>query len=112
MVAERRTARATAIVTSLSLQPNAGAHRSFEIIGTNGVALVKPIEQPTLVINLAKAAGPYRTGTQTVSLPKYERYADEFVALAAAVRNSQPLTGTPEEELTVHETLLRACGMV
>lgn len=104
--------RATAIITSLSLQPNAGAHRSFEIIGTNGVALVKPIEQPTLVMNLMKPAGPYRAGTQTVSLPRYERYADEFIALAAAVRNNEPLAVTPEEELTVHETLLRACGMV
>ncbi len=103
--------RATAIITSLSLQPNAGAHRSFEIIGTNGVALVKPIEQPSLVFNLVKAAGPYQAGTQTISLPKYERYADEFVALAAAVRNNQPLAVTPEEELTVHETLLKACGM-
>ncbi len=103
--------KATAIITSLALQPNAGAHRSFEIIGTNGVALVKPIEQPTLTMDLVKSAGPYRAGLQKVDLPRYERYADEFVALAAAIRSGIPLGVTPEEELTVHETLLRACGM-
>lgn len=104
--------KATAIITSLSLQANAGAHRSFEIIGSNGVALVKPIEQPALVIDLAKPAGPYRAGAQKIDLPRYERYTDEFVALAAAIRNNQPLAVTPEEDFVVHETLLRACQML
>lgn len=103
--------KATAIITSLALQPNAGVHRSFEIIGSNGMALVKPIEQPTLVVELAKAAGPYRAGSQTVNLPRYERYVEEFVALAGAIRSGQPLMITPAEELLVHETLLRACQM-
>ncbi|MHA3770811.1 Gfo/Idh/MocA family protein [Verrucomicrobiota bacterium sgz303538] len=103
--------RATAIVTSLALQPNAGAHRSVEIIGSNGVALLEPIEQPTLTLDLAKPAGPYRAGARTISFPRYERFTDEFAALAAAVRDGQPLAVTPEEELLVQETLLRACKM-
>src|SRR5262245_31967647 len=36
-------ADATAVISSSTLQPNAGEHRFFEILGTNGTALLKPI---------------------------------------------------------------------
>lgn len=104
--------KATAIITAATLQPNAMAHRSFEILGTNGTALVNPLEQPALQIDLAKAAGPYKAGTQTVSLPPYRRYVAEFVELAQAIRNKTSLAVTPEQELLVQETLLRACEML
>ena len=38
--------RAMAMVRVSTMQPNAGAHRFFEIIGSQGTARVQPIEQP------------------------------------------------------------------
>ena len=110
-VAVLEFADATAIITSSTLQPNAGEHRFFEILGTNGTALLNPIEPPLLRIDLAKPAGPYVAGNQTVPLPPYRRYLGDFVELAKAVRGEEPLTVSLEEELLVHETLLRACAM-
>jgi predicted dehydrogenase len=104
--------KAAAIVTAATLQPNAMAHRSFEILGTNGTALVKPLEQPVLQIDLAKPAGPYKAGAQTITLPSYQRYVGEFNELAHSVRNKTSLAVTPAQELLVQETLLRACEML
>jgi hypothetical protein len=73
--------------------------------------VLKPIEPPTLQIDLATAAGPYKAGVQTVPLPKYDRYVGDFVELAAAIRGERPLSVTFDEELRVHEALLRACEM-
>lgn len=103
--------RAMAILTSSVLQPNAGQHRTLEIFGSNGNAVVRPIEPPSLEIDLAQAAGPYRAGRQKIDLPPYERYVGDIAAFARAVRGEQPLATTTETELSVHETLLEASGM-
>jgi len=104
-------AKAQAIVTSSVLQPNAFAHRFFEILGTNGTARVQPIEPPSLTFDLAKAAGPYQAGAQKIDLPAYRRYVGDFAELASAQRGEKPLRVTLDEELRVQEALLRACEM-
>ncbi len=103
--------RAIGIISSAAMQPLAGAQRSFEIQGTNGVALVKPLEQPVLTLDLATAAGPYAKGNQVIQFPPYRRYAPEFAELAACVRAGRPLGVTPAEDALVHEAVLKACGM-
>lgn len=105
-------AKAQAIITSATIQPNAFAQRSFEILGTNGMTRVQPIEPPTLTFDLAKAAGPYKAGAQQIELPTYRRYLPEFTELAALVRGGKPLSVSPDTELMVQETLLRACDML
>lgn len=103
--------RALAVIAASALRPNAGRHRFFEIVGENGTAMVRPIEPPTLEIELLRPAGPFGGGRNNVKLPAYQRYADDFVELEAAVREGRPLSITPAEDLLVQETLLRACGM-
>ncbi len=103
---------ATASVTNATMQPNAGPHRFLEILGTKGTATVKPIEPPSLQIDLAEAAGPYKRGQQTVELPAYRRYVDEFTEFAGAIRGQTQLSVSLDEELRVQETLLRACEMI
>jgi len=102
--------RALGIITNATMQPNAFAHRFFEVLGTNGTARLQPIEPPKVQIDLAKAAGPYSAGSQSVELPPYRRYVGEFNELADAIRNGKSLSVTPEQELMVQETLVRACG--
>ena len=102
--------RALAVVTNSVWQPNANAHRAFEVFGTNGTVVLRPIEPGTLQIDLAKAAGPYQVGTQTVSLPPFQRYIGDFADLAAAVRGEKSRVVSIDEELLVQEWLLKACG--
>ncbi len=104
--------RAMAILVSSVLQPNASSHRLIEIFGSNGNAVVRPIEPPSLEIDLQKAAGPYQAGRQKPQLPPYERYVGDIAAFAAAVRGEKPLETTPDLELAVEEALLTASGMV
>lgn len=101
--------KALAVVTNSVWQPNANAHRAFEVFGTNGTAVLRPLEPGALTIDLAKAAGQYRAGTQTVALPPYRRYVGDFADLAAAVRGEKSLFVTVDQELLVHEWLLKAC---
>jgi predicted dehydrogenase len=103
--------RALGVITASVLQPNANPHRSFEVFGSAGTAVLRPIEPGTLVIDLVKAAGPYAAGRQSVKLAPFRRYVGEFDELAEAVRAGRPLAITPEEDLKVHEALLRASQM-
>jgi len=104
--------RAMGIVSSSALQPHAFPHRAFEVFGSNGTALLHPIEPGTLLnIDLVRAAGPYIAGVQQVKFAPFRRYVADFDELAEAVRLSRPLAVTPEEDLKVHEALLRASGM-
>jgi predicted dehydrogenase len=103
--------RALAVITNATQQPNAFPYRGFEVFGSNGTAVLKPIEPPLLQIDIQAPAGPYKSGAQTVPLPDYERYIGDFAEFATAVRGEKPLRITLDEELLVHETLLKACGM-
>jgi len=104
--------RAMGIIMSSVLQPGATAHRAFEIFGANGNAVVRPIEQtPTLQIDLAKPAGPYKAGSQTFQYPQFRRYTGDFEELADAIRRGRMLSVSFEEDLLVQEALLRASEM-
>ncbi len=103
--------RAMAIITSSVLQHNANAHRALEIMGSKGTAVVRPIEPPSLEIDLAETAGPYQKGRQKVALPPYQRYAGDIAELARAVRGEAKLGVTLEDELAVQETLIAASMM-
>lgn len=104
--------RTLAVVVSSALQPGASPHRAFEIFGTQGNAVIRPIEPPSLEIDLVTPAGPYTKGKQKVQLPPYSRYVDDVAALAQAIRGEKPLSTTPDTELAVTEVLLTASRMV
>jgi predicted dehydrogenase len=103
--------RALAVITSATLQPSSSAHRSFEVLGLNGTAIIRPLEAPELHIDLAKAAGPYAKGMQKVPLPVYKRYVDDLAELAAAARGEKKLAVSLDEELAIQKTLLAASEM-
>ncbi|MBL6764388.1 MAG: Gfo/Idh/MocA family oxidoreductase [Verrucomicrobiae bacterium] len=102
--------RVTAIVGSSILHPTGGSNRHFHIYGSNGTALVKPLDRPVMELELKEDAGPYKKGKSTIEFPPYRRYVGEFAELADAVRSNKALAVTPEMDLLVHEALLRACG--
>ncbi len=104
--------RATAVLINTALQPTGTPQRSFEVLGTNGTAVLQPIEPPALTMDLAKPAGPYQKGSQKVPMPTYRRYEGDFTELTAAVRGEQVLSVTLDVELLVQETLLRVSDML
>lgn len=103
--------KAIGIVYGSNLQPGSSRYRAFEVHGTNGAAIVNPIEAPVLTFDLEKAAGPYTAGVQKVAVPAYKRYEGDMIELAAAVRKETKLRVTYDEDLMVQEALLRASGM-
>ena len=103
---------AVALIMNNALQKASLPQRSFEVLGSKGSAVLRPIEPPALQIDLIEPAGPYRKGVQTVSLPSYKRFEADFAELAAAVRGERKLNVTLDEEVAVQETLLKACGML
>lgn len=102
---------ATGIVQAATLQPGASRYRAFEVYGTNGSFVVNPLEPGGVSIDMEKSAGPYATGTQKLQLPAYKRYEDDLRDLVAAVRGESDLPVSYDEDLTVHEVLLRSSGM-
>ena len=102
---------ALGIVVGASLAGNGSRYRSFEVHGTNGVATLRPIEDPQLSFNLVEAAGPYPKGSHKVKLPPYERYVDDMAALAAAVRGEKPIHVSFDEDIVVQEAVIAASGM-
>ena len=103
--------KAVGVVHACNLQPGSGHYRSFEVFGTEGCAIVNPIEPPVMKIELAKNAGPYSKGVQAVPMSSYRRFVDDFADLAGAVRGERKMRVSFEEELLVEETLLRCSGM-
>lgn len=103
--------RALAVITNSTMQASANPARNFEVLGTNGSAILQPIEPPGLRFDLANAAGSYPKGLHAVPLT-YSRYGGDFVELAAAVRGERSLSVSLEEELLIHETVLKASDMI
>jgi predicted dehydrogenase len=104
--------RAVAVIMNSALQTTSIPQRSFEVIGSNGSATLSPLEPPRLELDMVTAAGPYKKGPQTISLPAYKRFEADLEELAAAVRGERALSSTLDEELVVQETLVKACRMV
>ena len=77
--------KALAIIQSATLQPNSGPHRGFEFQGTNGTAVVRPVEPPALHIDLSRASGPYQPKMQKVDVPAYTRYVDDMAELPSVM---------------------------
>jgi predicted dehydrogenase len=103
---------AIGIIQAANTQPYSDRHRALEVYGTNGAAIVNPIEAPVLNLDLQKAAGPYKAGRQAVPLPPYKRYEEDLAELAAFVRGDRPQKFPAEDDLLLQEVLLRCCGMM
>ena len=103
--------RALGVVVSSALDPSGSRYRSFVVSGSNGTATLSPIEPPRLTMDLREAAGPYRKGAQTVELPTYRRFEDDFVEFAKAIRGEAPLLVSPHDDLVVQECIIEASGM-
>ena len=99
-------------IAAMETQPMA---RRFEVYGTAGSAiLVEPFEPGSLIrLCLADASEGYMAGEQQVPIQprsRQELYALELEALLRTIAGQQEPDRSPEHDLLVQETLLRAVG--
>jgi predicted dehydrogenase len=90
--------------------------RRFEVYGTRGSAIIEPFDPgETLRLTLTEAADGYDRGEQVLRLPTVTRqqmYERELAAFIGIIRGGRAPDRTPEHELLVQETLLRATGRI
>ena len=106
-------ANGLALVSTAARMYGSGDHRSFEVIGTDGSFMIQPLGgHSKMRVAMREARGPYQQGWQTVDLGTQPRYTADFVELARALKTKTPLNFSYDHELLVHETLLRASGVM
>ena len=106
--------QAMAEVYIAAQQPNGSNYRTFEILGTEGTATVRPFFPEFRVhFDLRHPKGPYQRGRQTIDIPKPKRapYEPDFKILAGVIRDGDEPDYSVEHDLITHEVLLRACQM-
>ncbi len=77
--------------------------------GSLGSATLRPVEPPALMLDLARAAGPWPAGRSEIPLPRYERYEGDLAEWAACIRGGATPAVSGDVEIRVQNTLLRAC---
>jgi predicted dehydrogenase len=103
--------KALAVISSSARMYGSGDHRSFEVLGSDGTAIVNPeAARPRLRVAMRKPQGPYRAGWQDVEVPPQPRFVGDFNELARALKTGTPLRLSYDHELLLQETLLRASG--
>ena len=87
------------------------ARRQLIVTGDHGTLEVMPLEPPQARLTLKQAAGGFRKGQQTVSLQPRPRYVADWADFARAIRGEKRWEFTPDHDLVVQETVLRASGL-
>ena len=95
-------------------QPNGGNYRTFEILGTNGTATVRPFSPYRLMVDLEVPAGPYRAGFQKIEMPRPQGppFVGDFAELSRVIRQGDRPAYSVEHDLITHEALLKACNVI
>jgi predicted dehydrogenase len=107
--------RALASIKSTALEVEGFDRRHLVVCGTGGTFHIQPLDNPAARISLSQPRGDYRKGTQDVKFAKFTRYSADAADMAAVIRGEKPgklsYAFSHEHDLTVQETLLKACGV-
>ncbi|HEY7315754.1 MAG TPA: Gfo/Idh/MocA family oxidoreductase [Gemmataceae bacterium] len=103
--------RATACVKSSALEVEGFDRRHLVVCGTEGTFHIQPLDNPAARVSLSEARGEYKKGTQDVRFPKYTRYVADAADMARVIRGEKAADFSSAHDLTVQETLLKACGL-
>ncbi|HSI61808.1 MAG TPA: Gfo/Idh/MocA family oxidoreductase [Candidatus Saccharimonadia bacterium] len=103
---------ATATVRSSMIEVQGGARRQFVVCGNMGTVEISTLDAPVVRLMLDRPRAEYKKGIQTVKVPNLPRYAADWVDYAKAIRGEKAWEFTPEHDLAVQETVLRASWMM
>ena len=107
-----------ALVRTSSRMPGGGGGRRLRVDGTNGTLELCPIERfdgknLKLEMTLKNPAGGYGAGRNVVDFGVLvDRYRDQLEDLARIVRGDKENDQGYDFDLLVHETTLKACGLL
>ena len=86
--------------------------RYFHIYGEHGSIQINNPDRPKVQLSLSKPHGEYSAGVHQVEVGPSVRYLPDLDDLAQAIRERRQVEFfTPEHDLAVQQTLLRACGV-
>jgi predicted dehydrogenase len=103
--------RAIATVKSSAMEVEGFDRRHLVVCGTEGTFHIQPLDNPAARVSLSQARGTYKKGTQDVTFPKYTRYVADAADMAKVIRGEKPTDFPYDHDLTVQETLLKACNL-
>ncbi len=105
--------KATATIRCDHADQAGGPRRRLMVAGTKGCIEIRPLESGEFTAWFASETGPYKKGEQQVKLPVPKgRYDAEFADLAKVIRGSKQLAWNEVHDIAVHETALRAAGVM
>jgi predicted dehydrogenase len=86
--------------------------RYFHVFGEQGSIQIDSPDRPKCRLTLSKPHGEYEAGVHEVPVGPSPRYLPDMNDLAGAIRERRPVQYfTPQHDLMVQRTLLRACGV-
>ena len=103
---------ATVSLRSSMVEVDGGSRRQFVVCGEYGTIEIRPLEPAGMLLTLDRPRGIYKMGRQEVKFDKVPRYAADWEDFAKAIRGEVKWEFTPEHDLVVQETVLRAAGMM
>jgi predicted dehydrogenase len=105
--------RAIAEIHVAAMQPHGDQYRTFEILGANGAATLRPFNGK-LAMDLKDAAGPYKAGQQVVEPHEQAGpvFAPDLIEMHRIIGEGVSPSYSVEHDLTTQEVLLRACGLI
>ncbi len=104
--------KCAATIRSTGLEVAGSQRRHLVVCGTEGTVHIQPLDSPSVQLALSKPYGEFSKGYQTISVKKYIRYVDDVADLASIVRGEKSADFDTTHDVTTHETLLRACGVL
>lgn len=111
MLAVLQYPNAMATVKSSALEVEGFARRHLVVCGTEGTFHIQPLDSPAAKIALKQPRGDYRAGIQEVQFDPYTRYVEDAAEMARILRGEQESRFSPEHDLSVQRTVLRASGL-
>ena len=109
---------AEVLIRASSQAPGGLPCRRLRIDGTNGTLDLCPIERfdgvpLAMTVTLKEPAGGLRSGENRLEFGvQTDRYRDQLVEFAAAVRDPAANPSSYDRDLRVHELTLRMCGLL
>jgi predicted dehydrogenase len=103
---------ATATLRSSAIEVEGNARRHFTLCGSEGTIHIQPLDRPAVKLALSKPREKYVKGYQTIEFEPYERYVGDAADFAKIIRGVKASDFTPQHDLAVQETLLRAAALM
>ncbi len=112
MLAVLEYPKTTCTIRSAVIEVDGGRRRQLVVCGNRGTIDIRPLEPPKMLLTLDTPRAEFKRGYQEIALPKMPgRYDDQLAELARVIRGEEENKYSPQHDLAVHDTILRASNM-